>query len=257
MSGELFIPIKFRTNIILQPNELTKTFEETILKKLKNNLENVCSKHGFIKKDSIKIIRRSIGNIKQQDFTVNIQYAIECIAEICNPAQGSIIKCKVKAKNLLGILAEGFYNNMPILEIIVPKMSAGIQSEVDIDKISIGDDIKIEVCGKKFKLFDKQISIIGKVIKNKEELIKTSIIDQGNDEEIIIEPDDDLLSIDIEEHSEIIEDDDERSSIKKIDVEEDEDDDEDEEEDEDFELDGGDFDDIEDEINENDYDEDD
>ena len=257
MSGELFIPIKFRTNIILQPNELTKTFEETILKKLKNNLENVCSKHGFIKKDSIKIIRRSIGNIKQQDFTVNIQYAIECIAEICNPAQGSIIKCKVKAKNLLGILAEGFYNNMPILEIIVPKMSAGIQSEVDIDKISIGDDIKIEVCGKKFQLFDKHISIIGKVIKNKEELIKTSIIDQGNDEEIIIEPDDDLLSIDIEEHSEIIEDDDERSSIKKIDVEEDEDDDEDEEEEEDFELDGGDFDDIEDEINENDYEEED
>jgi DNA-directed RNA polymerase subunit E'/Rpb7 len=243
MSGELFIPIKFKTNVILQPNELTKTFEETILKKLKNNLENVCSKHGFIKKDSIKIIRRSIGNIKQQDFTVNIQYAIECIAEICNPAQGSIIKCKVKAKNLLGILAEGFYNNMLILEIIVPKMSAGIQSEVDIDKINIGDEIKIEVCGKKFQLFDKYISIIGKIIKDKEEVIKTTIV--KDDEDDIIEPtEDDLLSIDIEEHTDIAEDDDEQQSVKKIEIDEDEDDQEEDEEEEEFDLDDGDVDDF-------------
>lgn len=252
MSAELFIPIKFRTNVILQPNELSKSFEETILKKLKNNLENVCSKHGFIKNDSIKIIRRSIGSIKQQDFTVNIIFTIECIAEICNPAQGSIIKCKVKAKNLLGILAEGFYNNMPILEIIVPKMSAGIQSEVDIDKINIGDEIKIEVCGKKFQLFDKHISIIGKAIKNKEEMIKTTIVDSIDFEDTNKEQEEeDLLSFDIEEQSEVIEDDDEQS-VKKIEVEEDvEEEDEDEIEnndEEDFDIENEDIDDFEDEI---------
>jgi DNA-directed RNA polymerase subunit E'/Rpb7 len=252
MTTELFIPIKFRTNVILQPNELSKSFEETILKKLKNNLENVCSKHGFIKNDSIKIIRRSIGSIKQQDFTVNIIFTIECIAEICNPAQGSIIKCKVKAKNLLGILAEGFYNNMPILEIIVPKMSAGIQSEVDIDKINIGDEIKIEVCGKKFQLFDKHISIIGKAIKNKEEMIKTTIVDSIDFEDTNKEQEEeDLLSFDIEEQSEVIEDDDEQS-VKKIEVEEDvEEEDEDEIEnndEEDFDIENEDIDDFEDEI---------
>ena len=249
MSAELFIPIKFRTNVILQPNELTKSFEEAILKKLKNNLENVCSKHGFIKNDSIKIIRRSIGSIKQQDFTVNIHFTIECIAEICNPAQGSIIKCKVKAKNLLGILAEGFYNNMPILEIIVPKMSAGIQSEIDIDKINIGDEIKIEVCGKKFQLFDKHISIIGKAIKNKEEIIKTTIVDSLDLEDTNKEQEheeEDLLSFDIEEQSEVIEDDDEQS-VKKIEVD---DDDEIENDDDEFEIENDDMDEYEDEINE-------
>jgi hypothetical protein len=106
-----------------------------------------------------------------------------CIAEICNPAQGSIIKCKVKAKNSLGILAEGYYDNIPILQIIIPKISAGIQSEINIDTISINDEINIEVCGKKYQLFDKHISIIGKAIKNKEEFIKNSIIDDSNTEE--------------------------------------------------------------------------
>jgi DNA-directed RNA polymerase subunit E'/Rpb7 len=55
-SSELFIPIKFTTNIQLKPNELGKNLDEIIYTKLKNNLENMCSKHGYIKKNSIKII---------------------------------------------------------------------------------------------------------------------------------------------------------------------------------------------------------
>ena len=109
-----------------------------------------------------------------------------CIAEICNPAQGSIIKCKVKAKNSLGVLAEGYYDNIPILEIIIPKISAGIQSEINIDTINIGDEIKIEVCGKKYQLFDKHISIIGRAIKSKDEYIKNSIVEDVDDNDGVI-----------------------------------------------------------------------
>lgn len=166
-SSDLFIPIKFSTSVQIKPNELGPNIEEIIYAKLKNNLENMCSKHGYIKKNSIKIIKRSIGNLKMQHFNGNILYDLQCIAEICNPAQGSIIKCKVKAKNSLGLLAEGFYDNVPILQVIVPKISAGIQSEINIANVNIGDNINIEVCGKKFMLYDKYISIIGKAIKDR------------------------------------------------------------------------------------------
>lgn len=187
-STNLFIPIKFKTTMYLLPTEINRNFEETLLKKIKKSLENVCSKHGYIKNDSIKIIKRSIGSFKKEHFNGNIIFDLECIAEICNPAQGSIIKCKVKAKNSLGILAEGFYDKNPILEIIIPKISAGIQSEINIDKVMIGDEIVIEVCGKKFQLFDKNISIIGRALKNKDEVIKTVIEkddDDNSDDEII------------------------------------------------------------------------
>jgi len=212
MTTELFIPIKFRTTVILTPNEINRDFENIILSKLKLNYENICSKYGYIKKDTIKIIKRSVGQLKKEHFNANIYFDVVCIAEICNPAQGSIIKCKVKAKNSLGVLAEGYYDKIPILEIIIPKISAGIQSEINIDSININDDISIEVCGKKYQLFDKHISIIGRAIKNKEENIKTSLV--NIDDELILN--NSVEEADIEEIYTESEKDDEEIEVSSI-----------------------------------------
>ena len=182
MSSDLFIPIKFKTNVILLPNELDLDFEKTILKKIKENYENICSKYGYIKNNSIKIIKRSIGLIKNQHFNGNTSFCVLCLAEICNPIQGSIIKCKVKNINKMGVLAEGYYDNIPILEIIIPLNSAGIKSEINLETLVKGQEIKIEVCGKKYQLFDKHISIIGRAIKNKDEFIKNEIKADDDDE---------------------------------------------------------------------------
>jgi len=230
MSSELFIPIKFKTTITIKPNELDNNFEKTILNKLKQNYENICSKYGYIKNNSIKIIKRSIGTIKNQHFNGNISFDLVCIAEICNPIQGSIIKCKVKAKNSLGLLAEGYYDKIPILEIIIPKISAGIQSEINLDNILIGQEIKIEVCGKKYQLFDKHISIIGRAIKNKDEFIKTAII-EDDDENIINQEEEENLEI-LEENASVItgEEKDEDDLDEELKKEKEEDEEEEEEE---------------------------
>ena len=243
MSAELFIPIKFRCSISLKPNELTEYFENIILKKLKDKYENICSKYGYIKNNSIKIIKRSIGIIKSQHFNGNIAFDIVCIAEICNPIQGSIIKCKVKAKNSLGLLCEGGYEgNKQILEIIVPKISAGIQSELNLDTIAINQEIKIEVCGKKYQLYDKHISIIGRAIKNKDEFIKNDpLVDDGIDDDIAILNDDDdiiepIIDDDVDPVEEENEDEDAPDEVKKV-VEEDDDEEEEEEEEEEIDID--------------------
>jgi len=226
---ELFIPIKFKSNVIIKPNELDTNFEDIILDKLRLNYESICSKYGYIKNNSIKIIKRSIGTIKNQHFNGNISFDVICIAEICNPIQGSIIKCRVKAKNSLGLLAEGYFDKIPILEIIVPKISAGIQSEINLDAISVGQEIKIEVCGKKYQLFDKHISIIGRAIKNKEEFIKTAIIEDADDENQNIKDDEDD---NIEIYEDEIDNDEENEEEEKQKIGEDEEDEEDEDDDE-------------------------
>ena len=187
--SKMFMPIKFNTTIILMPNELNKTFETTILQKIKSTLENSCSKHGYIKKDSIKVIKRSPGYIKEAHFNGNIAYDLNCIAEICNPAQDSVVKCVVKAKNNLGLLAIGKYEDMAILEVIIPKITSGILSDVNIDNINVGDEINVIVCGKKFTLYDKMISIIGRIIKDKVD----------DDISVVEEVEDDSPSIDDEE----------------------------------------------------------
>ena len=256
ITSNIFIPIKFNTVIQLNSKELNKNFEKTIITKLKNNLENICSKYGFIKNDSIKIIKRSIGYLKEQHFNGDIAFNLQCIAEICNPSQDSIIKCRVKAKNSLGILAEGIHDNTAILEVIVPKISSGIKSDIDIDSIQIGDEINIQVCGKKFMLYDKHISIIGRAIKDKDESI---IIDGDLDiEEEEHEDEDEELDIGIDDLEEEYDDDDDDMSLKKIIIkknkesdsiiDEEEDDDEEEEDEEEFEEDIEDFEEQEDDI---------
>ena len=251
--SKMFMPIKFNTTIILTPNELNKTFENTILTKIKATLENSCSKHGYIKRDSIKIIKRSPGYIKESHFNGNIAYDLNCIAEICNPAQDSIVKCIVKAKNNLGLLAIGKYEDMAILEVIIPKISSGILSEVNIDNINIGDEINVIVCGKKFTLYDKMISIIGKIIKDKDNDDISVIEEVEDDSPSIDEEEDDQLSyiddelIDDDLYDE--EEDDENDTVRKIIIDDDiekkggfslfddeEEDNEDELEDEELEL---------------------
>jgi hypothetical protein len=228
--SELFIPIKFNTLVQLKTTEIGINIDEILLGKIKKNLENMCSKHGYIKNNSIKIVKRSIGRLIVSQFNGNISYNLQCIAEICNPAQGSILKCKIKAKNSLGLLAEGFYDNIPILQIIIPKLSAGIKSEIDINKVSIGEEIKIEVCGKKFLLYDKHISIIGRAIKddginvrNIVDIQSNSDIDDdktnGNDDDDILEfADDDIKSdYDSNEEEDIDDNEDDNISIEEDD----------------------------------------
>ena len=213
----MFMPIKFTTTVQLTPRELTNNYNDVIENKLKKNLENICSKHGFIKKNSIKIIKRSAGYFKEYHFNANIAFDLNCIAEICNPAQDSIIKCVVKAKNNLGLRAEGIYDDIVILEVIVPKITSGIQSEINIDTVNIGDEIQVKVCGKKFTLYDNVISIIGKIIKNTDENIV--VVQQTEDDEIQIddeiEVEDVLTEVDIDNEDEDEEDED---GIKKLDI---------------------------------------
>jgi len=255
MSTDLFTPIKFTTNVYIKPSDITKDFNDLFIKKLKNDLEGICTKHGYIKKDSIKIIKRSIGTVIRQHFNGNMLYELNCSADICNPVIGSIAKCKIKNKNTMGLLAQGFFNDDPVLEIIIPKISAGIKSEIDLDKLNIGDDILIEVCGKKFVLYDKFISIIGKVIKSKQENINNKTLDEDEDED---DEDNDVIDgfEDIDDN--LVNEDDEEEENEDDDEDEEEDDDDEDKSDEEEELEDLEDDDIEiDEIEEENFSDDD
>lgn len=228
MSSDLFIPIKFNTSVQLKSTEIGKNIDDILLSKIKNNLENMCSKHGYIKNNSIKIVKRSAGQLVVSHFNGNITYNVQCIAEICNPAHGSVLKCRVKAKNALGLLADGFYDNIPILQIIIPKLSAGMKSEINVENVKVGEEINIEVCGKKFLLYDKYISIIGRAIKDKTENIQNvvenlseiderSVVGDENDINDIIEFEEDESDVASNEDSEEDEDADDASNIEDID----------------------------------------
>ena len=166
----LFIPIKFKTVVYLSASELDAKYQDRIYDKLKSNYEGLCTKYGFIKPESIELIKKSQGTFIKEYFNGFIKFELHCRAETCNPVQGNIVQAVIKNKNQLGILAESSMEvngkQIPILDIIIPIKSAGIISQIDLDTLKIGDPISVEVMGKKYQIKDRKISIIGRVISN-------------------------------------------------------------------------------------------
>lgn len=211
---DIFVPIRFRTNIQLAPSDLVADFERVILDKVRSALEGVCSRYGYIRPGSIAIVKRSAGMFIKQHFNGHINFDMICKAEVCNPANGSIFKAVVKNKNALGVHAESTImindEEQPVLNIIIPKRSAGITSTINLEEVSIGDTIHVEVLGKRYQLHDKKISIIGRAIK--EVVVQpTSSTTDVVDEEDDGTGQDNILDMDVldetEEDDEIKEDD--------------------------------------------------
>lgn len=170
---EIFTSCILTDQIYLHPAEIHKNFKDIVLLKLREKLEGKCSKYGYIRQNSIEIIKISPGNIRMISLNGDVIYQIQFKADVCNPVVGSVIKAKIININKFGILAtasvpflnsDGEEEKANVIEIIITKNSVGIKSAVDLDRLVIGHDINVEILGKKFEINDTKISAIGVVI---------------------------------------------------------------------------------------------
>ena len=198
---DVFLPVRFRTQVQLTPSGITSgNIDDHIKTKIRKSLEGICSRFGYIRPGSIEIVKRSLGTLMKAHFNGHIRYDIVCKADVCNPVRGMIFKVIVKNKNDLGLLAESGIvldgKMMPVLAVVIPRRSAGITSDLDLDEINIGDEIFVEVLGKRYQLNDKTIDIIARAVKEpqKKKLKETEkTLDKAliDDEEPILGGDED------------------------------------------------------------------
>jgi DNA-directed RNA polymerase subunit E'/Rpb7 len=162
----IFIPTKIKTNIQILPQELTNNISLVVYNKLVQKFEGKCSNYGYIKNNSIKVLKRNYGEFIKEHFNGAIVISVFFSCLVCNPAQHNYLTCKVVVLNNMGIKAEyRDENNYIIIEALIPRLTAGIISEIDLDKIKEGDIINIEVCGKRLNINDTKIDIIARAIK--------------------------------------------------------------------------------------------
>ena len=67
----------FEEKVVLSPNDFRKkitSFDDEILQKLKEKLEGKCSQHGFVKKESLELLSRSLGIAEKGRFTSEFIY---------------------------------------------------------------------------------------------------------------------------------------------------------------------------------------
>ena len=146
---------KLSTKINLKPNELNQNINEIIFYKLKTQNEGFCIKEGYIIKNSIDIINKSIGHIVNLNNKSYIQYNINYKAIILSPKENDIINCYIDNINKLGIVAyiklsellnsiyidksNDTFNNSPVV-IIIPEINID-----DITKYNSNDNITCDI----------------------------------------------------------------------------------------------------------------
>ena len=159
----LFIDTIITKSIAIEPSNINRNLNEYILNKLKNTYEGKCLKLGYVKPNSITILKRSMGAILQSHFNGSILYNIKFSLKVCNPLEGSVITVLVKNINKMGILAsisnkDEDINGESPLNILLARQHH--IDNVDFFTKNIGDSISIKVIGKRFEFGDNQISVI-------------------------------------------------------------------------------------------------
>ena len=208
---------KYKINTLINVSLLqlsNDTIDNAVLEKIKEKYENKISKYGYIKE--INIIKRSPGIAMKEHFNSSFQFKAICCALICNPSIDTVLKATITSSNNAGFKAEVKDNDKVIIDIIIPKLTAGLNHEYDIQELNINDNIYVKICRKRYHYNDTKIVVIGMVVNDPsiiqdddpEELVDMIVSNTAITDEIIevISPDD-LDEVDDDElDNEIIDD---------------------------------------------------
>ena len=145
------------SNLYIYPKDLNKDIDNIIQIKLKEQNEGLCNEHGYIIKDSIYILKRSLGNISTKNNKSAIKYVITYKARTISPSEGDNYEVFVNNINKMGIIAfiklgkkdVETINDSPLM-IIIPKEYIE-DSIYNINDIMNGQKINIIVIGVRTK----------------------------------------------------------------------------------------------------------
>ena len=87
--------------VSLRFNTVGSNIQEHISNKLIMNLEGKCSKEGYIKRNSVRVLSYSAGVVQSNNIVFDVSF--ECL--ICNPCEGQKIKVIVENITKAGIKA--------------------------------------------------------------------------------------------------------------------------------------------------------
>ena len=236
MNEKNFITAVLNDKVKIAPRMINKNIDHHILNILKSKVENKCSKHGYIKKNTIEIEKKNIGVVEMQSLHGYVVYNVLFKASVCNPVIGNNLECIVKNVNNFGILCVSRINDedtiIDVLDVIIPKHSSSINSDVDLNDIKIGMNVLIQIVGKKYQLNNPTILIVGKILSFDDFSNKNLKLDNDNDDNQL----DEIYSTNINDDiidDEITDDDDEDDDESNID------DDKSHNNEEDFDQEGG------------------
>lgn len=154
------------TSINVETKHITGDINELLYKYLKQKYEGVCNKDGYVQKDSLQIMNRSIGEVKTINNTSYIIYNITYKANIYSPVKGTQLDVCVNSVTKMGIIAylkdkdEDSIETSPFI-IIVPREFFADDS---VDDYNTNDTLKVQIEDSRIRYMSKNIQIVAKPI---------------------------------------------------------------------------------------------
>ena len=143
--------------IYLPFESIGNNIRENIQKKLEENLYNKCSKEGYIRNKSIKILSYSSGLVEANQVAFEVMF--EC--DICHPVEGQIIKCQVKNITRAGIRATYPKEKVSPITIFIARDHNFMETK--FNNLVEKDNIVVKVIGQRYELNDTYISVIAEI----------------------------------------------------------------------------------------------
>ncbi len=138
---------------------------------LKRDLEGICSKEGYIKRNTIEVVSYSSGMVESN--YVSFKVVFSC--QICNPVEGMKIKCKTTNITKAGIRA--IYGNDSISPIVIfIARDHQLNNNKYYSSVKINESIYVKVIGIRFELNDSVISVLGELVVPKKSSQKSQSI---------------------------------------------------------------------------------
>jgi DNA-directed RNA polymerase subunit E'/Rpb7 len=155
-------------NINLKPDEMKTDIDNLIKQKLKEKIECKCSENGYILKDSIIIIKRSLGKIQTFNQKSIITFIITYKAKVISPIKGLSLDVYINNINKMGVIAfiklgikeNETFDDSPLI-IILPKEYFNENTQ-SFEDLKINQKINITVVGSRIKYNSDKIQVVGK-----------------------------------------------------------------------------------------------
>lgn len=156
---QMFISTTIKSSLSIEPKDLNSNLNKKIIKRIKQDVEGKCIKNGYVRRNSVKLVKRSLGQSLTSHFNGNVIFHVEYLVDLCNPLEGAIIECSVINSNKMGVLAEINGVEDSPLNILLAKQHH--INNPEFEDLRDRDIIKIRVLGKRYEFGDSQITIIG------------------------------------------------------------------------------------------------
>ena len=148
---DTYTPQEFSHIVNLEPHMLSKQLY-VHLEKEARRIEGTCKPGvGYIKKGTIKIVKKTLGKAEGNHFTGNVTYHLRLSCLAAHPKAGQFIQCFVSEKNEIGIFATNY--ELPAYNIFITKM---LDDESSImDQVQRNNYVEVEVVDFKLRASDQ------------------------------------------------------------------------------------------------------